>query len=50
MVEKTKIELSHISDYGDDSVSRSYVNREDALKIVNDFFNRIEQKGGDHPK
>ena len=49
-MEKISIEIRAILDHGDDSVSRSYINREEAIQIVNDFFNRIEKSGGDQPK
>ena len=49
-MEKITIKLDALLDYGYDSVSRDYIDREKAIQIVNDFFDRIEKKGGDQPK
>ena len=49
-MEKITIKLDALLDCGYDSVSRDYIDREKAIQIVNDFFDRIEKIGGDQPK
>ena len=49
-MEKITIKLDALLDYGYDSVSRDYIDREKAIQIVNGFFDRIEKIGGDQPK
>jgi len=49
-MEKIAIKLDALLDYGYDRVSRDYIDREKAIQIVNDFFDRIEKIGGDQPK